>query len=759
MKHFCTNCGFGIEGGARFCESCGSPIAPVVPTPTPASAAASVAQGDVQKPKLKSRRPMWLIGGTALLAVLGATVAEYALPSRPISSALSGLAPSLAPRSDSPLYLVGKDGKWGYVDRSGAVVVPFEYDAPPPPVVAEAGRFRTFVIRSQPPYPVYKGGQWWLLDRRGERLSQVAFEDIRSHPKKDFVCARKAGLWGCVGGDGQLRIPFDHQQLRDAGVGLMSFQARDQWGLMDDQGNVLRAPTFKWPVYFYSETDAAMARYADDYGLVARNGTDVSEARFKIAATPSGAIWPIKKPDGWEFADLHGATRPEASLDRGIINLFRSNDGRFFASTAAGWGLVDIKGTWVVGPKRWLAFPRTFQEGRSVYGQQGAFGALDAAGQVVIPRVFDNLSSFWGGAAIAEFQGQDRVIDVNGSVVWPKGLAGYSPRQIKSSDILAAKWKAVRETRPAGMEASFLKGDLEYSGELVRGSTTGGASDIRAWKIADEPDGSITFGDMGKVRAMQVDELLELVSDNGKEVVLLSLGASDQSWVASRTKVTPPLSQRSAQAQSSGSVDSSGAADKVIETSVRHILDKEWSGACQFSVKIGELFLAFDMLPMSEPHIRNQDFDGYERFRAKGWIIIDRILNPGHMNNGKIRVSASPATVAISTPCKNANTNQFKFYSPAKYTFKRMVSVDRYKGGVDNFVVVSFTYDAQEEKNQIWQDYCSSFISKSITCTGNNNSRKAKLLLKLDKFSDSRPWKSVGGSDFSDIDKEFQQTM
>jgi WG containing repeat len=539
MKLFCTSCGIRLEADARFCESCGLPIAPTAGTPQ--------GVGDTTLRKVPAKFPKLpaIVLGLALIVGLGLAIAEFVLPGHPLSTTMSRLTARFATGpAASYLYMVSRDGRWGYVDSGGDVAIPLVYDEPPR-FVSDSNQ-RSFFIRQQPPFPVFSAGRWWLVDRQGSRISQESFDDVRSSLQGSSMCMRKGDRWGCVGPNGQTVVEFKYKRVWYVGAGRLAFshgsKEGDLWGLLDDKGVVLKEPTFLYAPFFLSHPDVAMARFPDgSNGLIDRTGVEVSSRRFKLAAEPSGDVWPVKTEAGWAYSDLRGELRADRRLDPSIETMRSAYDGRYFAATAAGWGLLNLQGTWVVKPQAWLDSPRGCWEVRCIFGPTAAAGVTDASGQLVLPKVYGLLSAFRGGAAIAEFEGQRMLIDVNGAVVWPKGLHSHNARAIKSSDIIAARWKPVREIKHGKQtDLSTTDATLEYSGELVRRTTNSGASEVWSWRVSDEPDGSIMFGANGKVQARQVGDVSALMSSDGTSLLLRRIGASDSNWAVGRSGATLP---------------------------------------------------------------------------------------------------------------------------------------------------------------------------------------------------------------------------
>lgn len=101
------------------------------------------------------------------------------------------------------LMAVCQNGKWGYVDRNGEIVIPLDYDASWKEYIPYekhvSGESEEFCYAATGGYVVLcKEGKWELRDTYGnEIISNGEFEEIR--PVYDGKCwAKKDGKWGVI---------------------------------------------------------------------------------------------------------------------------------------------------------------------------------------------------------------------------------------------------------------------------------------------------------------------------------------------------------------------------------------------------------------------------------------------------------------------------------------------------------------------------------------------------------------------------------
>ena len=560
MPSYCTSCGFKNEDDAGFCESCGVAITRG-PSRAEQGATPLALAGTSQAlaPVRSSRWGLWLAVSAVLVGAIGVAVAEFVLPSRPISRALAGwgLQVPWGGGGGNVLYMVGRDGKWGYVDNTGATVIPFEFDKPPSFGKRAAADAR-FQRRASAPYPVFKSGAWLLVDRQGRRVGTSQFDDVRTDVRAAIVCGRASGRWGCIGETGHEVIPRRYQDLSAPMAGVLAFKEGSRWGLLDDKGNVLLAPTLLEAPSFNDDGSAGLAKFSDGkFGLIDRTGKEVTTMRFKAASVPSRSEWAVRPNGGWAVADLHGRVLVQIPASEKIIGLSSKGEGVLSAFAAEwGGGLMDSKGQWTVKPTKWLIQPRAFSEGRAVFDHDSRLGTVGLDGQIVVPCVFNDLTAYVGSAAIGDLDGQARLIDLAGNVIWPKDVRDGKVRQARGENLIGHKWVAL-ET-PGG----FWKGfelppgtTFEFNGQVLRVSQPGVPVEEHPFKVGVESHGWVPLL-WGRAKFMMYEDRLLLMFEDHRPTVFRDIGRSDFSQLDSGV----------AQAKPSGELGSPPEAEKAKST-------------------------------------------------------------------------------------------------------------------------------------------------------------------------------------------------
>lgn len=515
MPRFCTECGQSNADDAGFCEACGQPVGVLRPTP-PAAKAPALQRGPA--------RLGVVIGVLAALIVIGAGLAaEFMLDSRPVTSLLAswGLDLRGTGSKGDPLYLVGRNGKWGYVDRRGTEVIGFQYQEPPKTDWGTGAKtYSSFVVRNLAPYPVFQAGGWALLDRRGKLIGTTRFEHLVDNPRDaPFVCGQVQKKMGCIDASGAEVVAFRDGWVSAYGDGLLSFGDYGEGklvGLLNQKGEVVVAPAFQWIRGFQPGVPVSIAGFPDKkVGLIDRRGKEVGKSRYDSASQPSDGIWPVQQNKRWGLANLQGEVTQW--LDPGIIYVIAFSEGIALAATQAGSGLIDKSGRWVVAPQRFLPDVRPFAEGRARAGRLPAIGFIGKDGEYVVPPLFDEVTDFAGGAAIAQFGSEAWLIDTAGRILWPKDKKADGAPTSKMADVVGSRWQLVRAV--GGGFRSAMGSRWEYSETKARMNMNGRQREFEI-KFTEGSPGRMTLNRTTARYWVYADHLVTLADDNEGSVLV-----------------------------------------------------------------------------------------------------------------------------------------------------------------------------------------------------------------------------------------------
>jgi hypothetical protein len=284
-------------------------------------------------------------------------------------AALAAASPARADDVPGPLFPVHKDGKWGYIDRSGRVVIELKFGG--------AERFSDGLAA------VVLDGKHGYVDRTGRMALEPEQEpDGAVHRRfaDGRAAVRKAGAIGFIDRSGKLVIPARFRSAQDFSEG------------------------------FAFACDAAGCGYID------RSGRAVVGTGF-LAGTPfhNGVAGMSIRGEGRHGARyvLHDAKRGRLPGD--YDNVGSLSEGLIAVRHLARWGYVDRAGRGVIRPR--FSGAGEFSEGLApVYEQAWTCGYADPTGKLVIAARFRLCYSFSNGRARVEILGPDPKIPLPGFI-------------------------------------------------------------------------------------------------------------------------------------------------------------------------------------------------------------------------------------------------------------------------------------------------------------------------------------------------------
>ena len=332
------------------------------------------------------------------LAKIGATnkPATVPIPEGPITVAKTGTFAD----DNGFLFPVRVDGKHGFIDTKGELVVKLEYD--------NASAFSEGVAALK------KGNRWGAIDSKGNVVVPFEFEYL-GQCAEGCMTAKSNGRYGYVDRSGKwiIKPQFSHAAKFENGVAKVSVGERSGWLRRD--GSWIRKPDYAQLTSF--SDGRGMAKVGDKWGLVNEKGEWVVETRFELVQRYhrfTDGLMPVAQGGKWSFIDRDGKWLVEPQFDA----VGRAHNGYCPIKKGKLWGLMDLTGKVVVPPKYdSIAVPT---ESLSQISQKGLTGGfLDIkTGVVTIQPRYRQCYAFEGGLAwVQDSNGDHFYIDRTGSVV------------------------------------------------------------------------------------------------------------------------------------------------------------------------------------------------------------------------------------------------------------------------------------------------------------------------------------------------------
>ncbi len=339
----------------------------------------------------------------------------------PVMLILAGIAVAVAlllGRQDGPgkagvdLHPVVADGKWGYIDAKGVMVIRPQWD--------DAGEF------SEGLAAVRSGEAWGIVDAAGSVIAKPAFEKV-GLASGGLVRVLEAGRWGYLDRKGAKAIAPAFDAAMDFSEERAAIMKGGKWGFVDTRGRTVIEPRYEAAGKFSAGiARVAVATAGGDplWGFVDARGREVAKPSYAHAGDVEDGLVRVKicKPGeawcSWRFLDAKA--RP--AFDREFEWAWDFSEGLAAVLVDGRWGYVDTLGNLVVQPS--YADAGSFAGGLARVKIGGRWGYIDATGKAVIAPRFHEASDFDGSLAAVSY-----VTRKPGSVMEPLlTAAGYVDR-------------------------------------------------------------------------------------------------------------------------------------------------------------------------------------------------------------------------------------------------------------------------------------------------------------------------------------------
>jgi hypothetical protein len=315
---------------------------------------------------------------------------------------------SAASDSNAHLFPIQRGGKWGFIDRTGRVVVAPKYD--------QALEFSDGMAA------VRVGKKWGYIDASGELRIPPRFEGMIGLPfcGAGAIVYDSSGSLTFVDRAGKLIQTRNWEKMLNCVNGIVPVREKRKWGYLSTNGALLVEPTFEDTGLFGDELGSA--KMNGKWGFVDRSGRWAIQPQFDEAGMFSEGLAPVKLQGQWGYVDREGKIQIKPAFS--LAHPFSGGRGRVLAwggDKLSRTGFVDGTGKLVIPPKYPVA--SDFVNGRAMVRIGNRFGFIDGNGRLVIPASYEWADQFSGGLALVKNfpkpnQPVEYYLDPEGKVVW-----------------------------------------------------------------------------------------------------------------------------------------------------------------------------------------------------------------------------------------------------------------------------------------------------------------------------------------------------
>ncbi len=293
-------------------------------------------------------------------------------------STASAVAQSSPAQNTVPLFPIIKDGRWGYINRSGTISIPPQFDA--------AWKFSEGLAK------VKIGDRFAYINPEGKIVLRAPFALTGDfHEGLAFAMVKPTpnvrDHWGYFDRTGKLVIPPSFDWTNDFSEGLGRFSLGGKQGYIDYAGKIVIAPQFQIGYEF-----------SEGLALVFVKTTSGTKPQYKFEyIDKTGKVVLVLGMVGGSFSEGLAAAA-------------------FSKNKKVKWGYIDKSGKVVIAPHFDTA--AEFSEGLAPVELGAKWGVIDRRGHMVVQPRFTGILPFSGGLAVVVVGKKYGYIDAKGKYVW-----------------------------------------------------------------------------------------------------------------------------------------------------------------------------------------------------------------------------------------------------------------------------------------------------------------------------------------------------
>jgi len=185
------------------------------------------------------------------------------------------------------LAAVRKNGKYGFVNKKGDLVINHEFDA--------VGKFveNTIAVAQYEELPDSSYLKWYFIDKAGNKAIDKKFTDVHDF-SEGYAAVSIDGKWGWIDKKGKFIFGNDFQECKSFSEGFAAFKKGDAWGLINNKGKIIAQPNY-FDVGEMHEHFATFSMGPKNVGFIDTLGNIVVQPQFESASNFKNGIAYVAK--------------------------------------------------------------------------------------------------------------------------------------------------------------------------------------------------------------------------------------------------------------------------------------------------------------------------------------------------------------------------------------------------------------------------------------------------------------------------------
>lgn len=341
-------------------------------------------------------------------------------------------------------------------------------------------------------FPYEIDGKYGYINSHGQVVIEPKFEKA-SYFSEGRAAVSVNGKYGYIDLYGKLTIKPDFDFAVAFSEGAARIVKDGKTGFIDKDGNFIIQPVFEFADAFHD----GLASVSPS-GYINKQGVRVLEKSHAVGRFSKG-LAPAGEGNNYGFINKEGVFQISPQFERAD----RFSEGLAAVKKGGKWGYIDVKGNMIIEPQFDKAL--WFSYGLANVSKDGKYGFIDKSGATIIDFKFSKHSNFFNGFAYIQERNQyiDKrghiiaeqdtqcgvtvVKDASGKVTWPRNIQQVCQKQ-KREQAEAAR----REREDAPRRRHNAMCESNHSICVSNCEAAASRQDVRYWQCKNDCDRALS---------------------------------------------------------------------------------------------------------------------------------------------------------------------------------------------------------------------------------------------------------------------------
>lgn len=253
-------------------------------------------------------------------------------------------------------YAVKSGNKWGFITKTSAIILKFEYDDvllnfSAPPDKDLYGYVNTPSTPDLPVAVVVQNYEEFSINPVGQlvglkkRMTPKGYDEV-GYFADGLAIVSKKGKYGLINEKMELVLPVIYEEKMYNNEGIILLKLNNKYGYADATGKIIIPFKYDFAESFYGNKVLAWVKLNNKWGEINRLGEEIVPFKYDDRVLYWGLRCAIKLNDKWGLSDRFGVIKIEPKYDKMIVD----DHGNILVEVNKKFGLIDTTNIEVIEP-------------------------------------------------------------------------------------------------------------------------------------------------------------------------------------------------------------------------------------------------------------------------------------------------------------------------------------------------------------------------------------------------------------------------